>query len=103
MFVSFNVFAKSDVEPSETDLESKIERVQVRLNFIEQMVYENNSEIRGVATAAEDNALSLLLFAFLCAWWAKSTGRNAFAWFFLGLLFHVFTAIAIVIKTETKP
>ena len=102
IFISFNVLANSDVEPPQAELESKIERFQERLNFVEQMVYENNAEIRGVATAAKDNALSLVLFAFFCAWWAKSTGRNTIGWFFLGLFFHVFTAIALVIKTESK-
>ena len=102
MFLSFSAFANSDVQPTKAGLESKIERVQNRLNFVEQMVYENNSEIQGLAKAAKDNGLSLVLFAFFCAWWAKSTGRSTLGWFFLGLLFHVFTAIALVTKTEPK-
>jgi len=97
-----DVFASSDAKPTKPDLETKVELVQNRLYFLEQMVYDNDSKIKGLTKAAKDNALPLVLFAFFCAWWAKSTGRSALGWFFLGLLFHVFTAIALVAKTEPK-
>jgi hypothetical protein len=101
MFMSLSVVANSDAK-AKLDLENKIELVQNRLSYLEQQVDENNSEIRSLTNTAKNNALPLVLFAFFCAWWAKSSGRSPLLWFFLGLLFHVFTAIALVIKTESK-
>jgi hypothetical protein len=41
----------------------------------------SNSDIKGLEKAAKDNALTLILFAFFCTWWAKSIGRSALGWF----------------------
>jgi hypothetical protein len=102
MLLSFSIFANNDTKTTEPDLEHEMEFVQNRLNLIEQLVYKNNSEIQGLTTTAKNNALALVLFAFFCAWWAKSTGRNTIVWFFLGLVFHIFTAIVLVAKTKPK-
>lgn len=102
MFLSFSIFANKDTKTTEPDLKKEIEFVHNRLSLIEQLAYENKSEIQGLTTTAKNNALALVLFAFFCAWWAKSTGRNTIVWFFLGLVFHVFTAIVLVAKTKPR-
>lgn len=66
------------------------------------MISDNNSEIQTIAKAAKNSVFTFIMFTFFCAWWAKSTGRNTLGWFFLGLFFHVFAAIALLIKTEQK-
>jgi hypothetical protein len=46
-------------------------------------------------------ALALLFGAF-CALWAQNTGRNAWLWFFLGLLFHVFAVGVLLYKNAEE-
>lgn len=40
----------------------------------------------------------LFLFGAFCALWAQNTGRNPWLWFFLGLLFSVFTIFFVLTK-----
>jgi hypothetical protein len=40
----------------------------------------------------------LFLFGAFCALWAQNTGRNAWLWFFLGLLFSVVTIFFLLTK-----
>jgi hypothetical protein len=40
------------------------------------------------------------LFGAFCALWAQNTNRNPWLWFFLGLIFNVFTVIALLIKNS---
>ena len=40
----------------------------------------------------------LFLFGAFCALWAQNTGRNAWAWFFLGLFFSVITVLVLLSK-----
>jgi hypothetical protein len=60
----------------------------------------SETAISKLQKAINSNGLAIVFFGFFCAWWAKTTGRSALGWFILGLLFHVFTAIALLIKTE---
>jgi hypothetical protein len=46
--------------------------------------------------------LILILFGGFCALWAQNTGRSAWAWFFLGLLFNVFALIALLSKNARE-
>jgi hypothetical protein len=41
-------------------------------------------------------AAVLFLYGAFCALWAQQTGRSAWVWFFLGVLFNAFTAIAVL-------
>ena len=36
------------------------------------------------------------LFSIFCAYWAQSTGRNAWLWFFLGLFFAPITGVVLL-------
>ena len=40
----------------------------------------------------------LFLFGAFCALWAQNTGRNAWLWFFLGLLFSVIAIFFLLTK-----
>lgn len=40
------------------------------------------------------------LFGAFCALWAQDTGRRAWGWFFLGLVFNVFAVIALLIRNS---
>lgn len=44
------------------------------------------------------------LFGIFCAYWAQSTGRNAWLWFFLGLFFAPITGVVLLyLNYETVP
>jgi|tagenome__1003787_1003787.scaffolds.fasta_scaffold20851799_2 hypothetical protein len=36
----------------------------------------------------------------VCALWAQQTGRNAWLWFFLGLIFNVITLVVLLYKNS---
>ena len=40
----------------------------------------------------------LFLFGAFCALWAQNTNRNAWLWFFLGLIFSVITVLVLLVK-----
>jgi hypothetical protein len=43
------------------------------------------------------------LFGIFCAYWAQSTGRNAWLWFFLGWFFAPVTGIVLLyMNNQTK-
>ena len=92
--------ATANVKLAEPDLNLKIEQLSNRVNYFESMIHDNKTEIQTLTEAVTNNAFTLFMFAFFCAWWAKSTGRSALGWFFLGLIFHVLTAIVLVSKTK---
>jgi hypothetical protein len=41
------------------------------------------------------------LFAIFCAYWAQTTKRNAWLWFFLGLFFAPITGLVLLFKNST--
>jgi hypothetical protein len=40
------------------------------------------------------------LFGLFCAYWAQSTSRNAWLWFFLGLFFAPITGLVLLYKNS---
>ncbi len=42
--------------------------------------------------------LAFFLFAIFCAYWAQTTRRNAWLWFFLGLCLAPYTGVALLYK-----
>ncbi|HXY36464.1 MAG TPA: hypothetical protein VEI07_19670 [Planctomycetaceae bacterium] len=43
---------------------------------------------------------ALFLFGAFCALWAQNTGRSAWLWFFLGVLFNVITVLVLLAKNS---
>jgi len=42
--------------------------------------------------------LVFFLFGIFCAYWAQSTGRNPWLWFFMGWFFAPFTGLVLLVK-----
>jgi cation transport ATPase len=82
------------------DLETEINSLKAQVKRLVYAQQSTDNEITELKDVISNNGLALILFAFFCAWWAKTTGRSALLWFFLGILFHIFTAIALLVKTE---
>ena len=51
------------------------------------------------SNAASGGAIAFLFGAF-CALWAQNSGRGAWLWFFLGLLFSVITVLVLLYKNS---
>lgn len=43
---------------------------------------------------------AFFLFGIFCAYWAQTTGRNAWLWFFLGAIAAPITGIALLVKNS---
>lgn len=65
---------------AQPDLESRLSR-------LEQRVASN-----------EGAGMAVLVCAAFCALWAQNTGRNAWLWFFLGLLLSVIMLFVLLYK-----
>jgi hypothetical protein len=44
------------------------------------------------------SGLVMFLFAIFCAYWAMTTNRSAWLWFFLGLFFAPITGLVLLLK-----
>ncbi|WP_105198852.1 MULTISPECIES: hypothetical protein [unclassified Pseudoalteromonas] len=96
-----SVFASDASEQLTTsELESKVSKLQSKVWELETAQNKAKSDISKIQETLRHSGLAIVLFAFFCAWWAKTSGRSALLWFILGMLFHVLTAIALLIKTE---
>jgi hypothetical protein len=51
-----------------------------------------NEEVYGLVT---------FLFGIFCAYWAQTTKRNAYLWFFLGFFFAPITGLVLLLKNST--
>ena len=47
-------------------------------------------------------ALVHFLFAIFCAYWAQTTGRNAWLWFFLGFFFAPITGLVLLYENSKQ-
>lgn len=74
------------------DLEMDLNRSDSQLASLKQTVKE--LEVKSGTGAV------LFLFGTFCALWAQNTGRNAWLWFFLGLLFSIVTVLFLLSKNS---
>jgi hypothetical protein len=49
-----------------------------------------------------DYGFVLFLFAIFCAYWAQTTRRNPWTWFFLGLFFGPITGLVLLSKNKDE-
>lgn len=68
----------------------------LRVNQLEHRVSSLEQKTRQVA----DQSLVLILFGAFCALWAQNTGRSAWLWFFLGLVFSFITVFVVLWKNS---
>ena len=80
---------KRKVENQNSEIQSLRNRLNSETNYLKQKV-DNYAPM----------GLVLFLFGSFCALWAQNTGRNPWAWFFLGLLFSVITVIVLLVNNS---
>jgi fatty acid desaturase len=67
-----------------------------RLDELERRVTQAEHRSRGDQAAG----VAVFVCGAFCALWAQQTGRNAWLWFFLGLLFSVITLLVLLYKNS---
>jgi hypothetical protein len=65
-----------------------------RVSRLEYRVIELDRQVQDAAGAG----IVLVLFGAFCALWAQNTKRNAWLWFFVGLLFNVIAVFVVLFK-----
>ena len=90
--------------------EQRIQELEERVRSVETRANKNTSSTsaaEGRVSAVEQNladhaskGVVLYLFGVLCALWAQNTGRSAWTWFLLGVVFNVFTVLALLSKNS---
>jgi len=68
-------------------IEERVKALENRVSQLESAV-EHKAGIGGI----------VFIYGVFCALWAQNTGRSAWLWFFLGLLFSVITVIVLLVK-----
>jgi len=74
-----------------------------RVAEIESRVAELQSRIASIPTSVQSHSSDggvLFLFGAFCALWAQNTNRNAWLWFFFGLIFSVITVLVLLAKNS---
>ena len=100
IWISFSSFAFSQEPEQPIELSERIEQLEERVSQLAYKLSNTSNEISKLQEGIKRAGLSILFFAFFCAWWAKSTGRSALLWFFLGFFLNIITAIVLIVKTE---
>ena len=70
-----------------------LQKIEQRLNAVEERVANANSSFGFIAFIPA--ALAVLGLGLFCGLWARNSGRDFWLWFVAGLVFNVFTLIAI--------
>lgn len=78
------------------EMKNTIEAQNQKIQILESRLNATDSDIRQNLSGYAPMFIVLFLFGTVCALWAQSTGRNAMVWFFLGLIFSIFTAITVL-------
>ncbi|MFC3204229.1 hypothetical protein ACFOEW_20690 [Alteromonas oceani] len=96
------IASATTTQPSLSELEQTVNRLYSKIRGLESAQANTDTEVSKLQEAIKSNGVAVVLFAFFCAWWAKTTGRSVLGRFLLGLIFHVLTAIALLIKNEHR-
>jgi len=68
---------------------------------MDQKIAALQSEVAQLKPSKTDTASGgavVFLFGAFCALWAQNTGRSAWLWFFLGLIFSVLAVLVLLFK-----
>ena len=91
MFAVLMIWNPSHASAAQTDPD--LINLQRQVNALE-------SRVDRVADRAAAAGTVVFVIACLCALWAQNTRRNAWLWFFLGLVFNFVTLIVLLWKNS---
>jgi len=78
------------------EMKNTIEAQNQKIQTLESRLNATDSDIRQELSGSAPVFMVLFLFGTVCALWAQGSGRNAIAWFFLGLIFSIIAAITVL-------
>ncbi len=79
------------------------EGLERRVTAMEYAVGGLQSRVASIPTSVQSHGsdgASLFLFGAFCALWAQNTNRNAWLWFFLGMILSVITVLVLLAKNS---
>jgi hypothetical protein len=79
--------------------DDRIRKLEQRVKALEQRVSDAASP-GGTVASHLSAALPLLGIGLFCGLWARNTGRDFWLWFVAGVIFNIFTLIAVWSKHE---
>jgi len=80
-------------ETNENDsIRMKLAKLEAKVEIIQNQNESGLDKIGG--------ALFLIFMGIVAGLWAQSTGRNPWLWLMAGVVFSIFTAIAMILKTD---
>ena len=82
----------------DADLRSEIDSLKSQIGKLESDIAGLDHTQRQLAEESGGIAIVLFLFGAFCALWAQSSGRSAWLWFFLGVIFHVIAVLFVLSK-----
>jgi len=77
------------------DILNSMQTLTERVSLLEA----KESQLSEIVHSGTGGAAAFLFGAF-CALWAQNTNRNAWLWFFMGLLFNVVTVVVLLVKNS---
>ncbi len=73
--------------------------IDARIQALERRIAQEESSIQALRGNGSDGAV-VFLYGVFCALWAQNTGRSAWLWFFMGMIFSVITVIVLLYKNS---
>lgn len=72
------------------------QEIEKKVSQIESQITTLNSNLKTYASSS----FVLFLSGAFCALWAQNTGRNAWLWFFMGMIFSLFAILVLLFKNS---
>ena len=91
---TFYVLSFNEARSAQDDTLGQVNELSQKVRRLESQIDRMESEVDEAAPAG----LVVYLFGVFCALWAQNTGRNAWLWFFLGILGSVITVLYLLTK-----
>ena len=98
LFISmFGHSVSAQTEQQEiTQLEQRIALQDQQIQTLRDEIQMQTASLRREIDRYAPHFLVLFLFGGICALWAQNTGRNAWLWFFAGMIFSVITVVILL-------
>ena len=98
---TFYVLSFNEARSAQDDTLGQVNELSQKVRGLESQIARMESQIDRMEPEVDEAApvgLVMYLFGMFCALWAQNTGRNAWLWFFLGILGSVITVMFLLTK-----
>lgn len=99
--ITGNAQAYQENVSEKVTLEERVQRLESELSGKQEQQQQELNNLKNQVSTYAPMGMLLFLFGGVCALWAQSTGRSAWAWFFAGLFLSVL-ALIVVLSTNSN-